>query len=41
MELNNIPDEILNSMGIFLFNLLKSKLEKGEIKIEEGKIIKL
>ena len=33
-------EEILNSMGIFVFNLLKEKLEKGEIRIEEGRIIK-
>ena len=39
-NVNNIPKETLDSMGIFLFNLLKAKLEKGEIKIEEGKIIK-
>ena len=39
-KITNIPNETLNSMGIFLFNLLKAKLEKGEIKIEEGKIVK-
>lgn len=39
-NVHNIPKETLDSMGIFLFTLLKNKIESGEIKIEEGKIIK-
>ena len=34
-------EEILTSMGLFLFELLSKKLEKGEIKTEEEKIIKI
>ena len=39
-NVHNIPKETLNSMGIFLFTLLKKKIESGEVKIEEGKIVK-
>lgn len=39
-NVHNIPKDTLNSMGIFLFNILKKKIQSGEVKIEEGKIIK-
>jgi hypothetical protein len=39
-NVHSIPKETLTSMGIFLYTILKKKIQSGEVKIEEGKIIK-